>query len=429
MTAQDQDKEVVKRFLRYVKIDTQSEEDAEDFPSTRKQLDLAKVLAEEMKELGVVGVEIDEYGYVMGTLPSNLPGGAASKVPTIGLISHMDTSPEAPGAGVKPQIIENYDGRDIQLPGDTSQAITLEDSPELKNYKGKTIITSDGTTLLGADDKAGCAEIMAALVHLGAHPEIKHGELKIGFTPDEEVGRGVDFFDVKKFGADYAYTIDGSKPGSVEIETFNASTAIFTVEGYNVHPGYAKNKMVNSLRAAAEILARFPPDVAPETTEKREGYLHPHHMEGSVSKTVIKALIRDFDEGGMQEKKHRLEKIVDEVQELYPGTKITLDIKDSYRNMREVLDRHPRVVENAMEAVRRAGLTPRQELIRGGTDGARLCFMGLPTPNIFTGGQNFHSKREWIAVEAMEQAVDVIVNLVRLWAEKAENGPGAELPG
>ncbi len=415
-----QDKEVVKRFLRYVRIDTRSREDVEDFPSTKKQLDLAKVLAGELEELGLSDVNIDQYGYVMATVPSNLPGEIGEKIPKIGLIAHMDTSPEAPGAGVNPCIIENYDGNDVVLPGDTSQVITLEDSPQLKHYRGKTIITSDGTTLLGADDKAGCAEIMATLVYLKDHPGIKHGDIKIGFTPDEEIGRGVDFFDVKKFGADIAYTIDGSDPGSVEIETFNASSAIFSLEGYNVHPGYAKDRMINSMRAAADILAGFPQDVAPETTEGREGYLHPHHITGGVDRTVIKGLIRDFDQDGMVEKKEYMEKLRDEVQQRHPKTRITLEIKDSYNNMREVLDKHPDVVENAMEAVRRAGLTPKQDLIRGGTDGARLCFMDLPTPNIFTGGQNFHSKREWIPVEAMEQAVEVIVNLIQIWAEKSD---------
>ncbi|RKY61288.1 MAG: peptidase T [Candidatus Neomarinimicrobiota bacterium] len=411
---------MVERFLRYVKIDTQSQEGVEDrYPSTEKQKDLLKLLVEELKDLGLKDAAMDEFGYVMATYPSNLSPDESAKVPTIGLISHVDTSPEVSGANVKPIIHENYQGDDIVLPGDPSQILRFNENPSLKNHIGHDIITSDGTTLLGADNKAGITEIMTLLEYLNDHPEIKHGTLRIGFTPDEEVGNGTKFFDVKKFAADYAYTVDGETVGEIENETFNAAAATFTVHGINVHPGYAKNKLVNAIKIVSDIIMELNSDPAPETTEKREGYLHPYVLEGGVEKASVKYLIRDFEKAGMDEKAERLKSVSALMAERYPKARIELEIKDSYQNMKVKLDEDPRVVEYALEAVSRAGIEPQLQLIRGGTDGARLCFMGLLTPNIFTGGHNFHGKLEWIAVQAMEEAVDTLVQLVQIWVEKS----------
>lgn len=412
---------VLDRFLRYVKIDTQSAEGVEDFPSTAKQFDLLKLLRDELSDLGLEGIELDEYGYVTATLAANLPPDHPdpSSVPTVAFLAHVDTSPDVSGKDVKPHIHNNYQGGDIPLPGDPEQVIRASDNPELKTAVGCDIVTSDGTTLLGADDKAGVAEIMTAMDLLLSDKTIHHGPIKVGFTPDEEVGRGVDFFDVEKFGADIAYTLDGSVLGEIEDETFNASGAMFTVQGKNVHPGYAKGKMVNALRVAADIVSRLPFDTSPETTEKREGYLHPHGMEGATEQAVVKVLIRDFELEGIEEKGRQLGVIRDEVAAAWPGAKIDLEIKESYRNMRLKLDEDPRAVEYAIEAIRRAGFEPHKELIRGGTDGARLCYMGLLTPNVFAGGVNFHSKLEWVPVQWMEAAVQTIVQLAGVWLEKS----------
>ncbi|MCK4614736.1 MAG: peptidase T [Thermoplasmata archaeon] len=408
--------EVVERFLRYVRIDTQSKEEVEDaYPSTQKQFDLLRLLMEELAGIGLEEVEIDDYGYVTATLPSNLP--PRKKAPVIGFLAHVDTSPEAPGKGVNPVVHENYQGGDIIINKEKGLVLTPDENPVLKDNIGNDIITTDGTTLLGADDKAGVAEIMTALHYLSEHPEIPHGKIRIGFTPDEEVGNGTKYFDVKRFGADLAYTIDGGRLGEVENENFNAAMATFKLKGYNVHPGYAKDKMKNSMRALGDLITRLPRDMAPETTEKREGYLHPHHCNGGVDYSELKVLIRDFEEQGLKEKKVLLQKMVDEVSDLNPGVKLELEIKDSYQNMRFQIDKNPRVVEYALKAVRMAGIEPKLNIIRGGTDGARLSYMGLPTPNIFTGGRNFHSVKEWIPVQAMEKAVEVIVNIAKLFGE------------
>jgi tripeptide aminopeptidase len=405
--------QLLERFFRYVKIDTQSREDVEDrYPSTEKQKDLSRLLAGELKELGLVDAEMNEYGIVMATLPGHI----ASPGPVIGLLAHVDTSPEVSGKDVKPVLHANYRGGDIVLPGEPNQVIAASDNPELANVTGHDIVTSDGTTLLGADDKAGIAEIMTALDHLRRHPEITRPALRIGFTPDEETGSGTAHFDVEKFGANFAYTVDGSAPGEVENETFNAMAASFTVNGRNVHPGYAKGKMVNAVRIVSDIVGALMDDSAPENTELREGYLHPYVIEGGVEKTTLKILIRDFEMEGMEAKSRRLRDIQTQMQAKYSKAKIDLDIKESYRNMRLKLDEDPRGVLYALEAVRRAGLEPRLQIIRGGTDGAKLCFMGLLTPNLFAGMQNFHSKREWVSVQVMEKAVETIIHLIQIWA-------------
>ncbi|WP_455391743.1 peptidase T [[Eubacterium] cellulosolvens] len=403
--------DVVERFLRYVKIDTQSKEGVEDrYPSTKKQKDLGKVLVKELKEMGLEA-ELDKYGYVFSTLPANTD----KDLPVIGLIAHMDTSPDASGANVKPQVI-TYNGGDLEI---GNGVVLLEDeNPELKAWLGKEIITTDGSTLLGADDKAGVAEIMAAIKYLLDHPVIKHGTIKIGFTPDEEVGNGTKFFNVEKFGARYAYTIDGGKMGEVENETFNASSANFKITGIGVHPGSAKGKMVNAIRIISELVGMIPQATSPETTEAKEGYLHVHHLKGEVDYAEAKLLIRDFTKEGMENKKYFLGKVRDLVAERWPKATIELEIKDSYSNMIEVLSKYQEVVDYAIEATKMANVEPIITSIRGGTDGARLCFEGLPTPNIYTGGLNYHGIREWIPIPAMEKAVETIVNLIRLWHDK-----------
>ena len=412
---------LLERFLRYVKIDTQSREGVEDkFPSTEKQKELSKLLVKELRELGLKDAEMDEYGYVMATLPSNLSEGERSQVPAIGFIAHVDTSPEVSGKDVKPIIHRNYRGGDIVLPGAPDQVIKFEENPALKDHIGDDIITSDGTTLLGADDKAGIAEIMTAIEYLLNHPEIKHGDIRIAFTPDEEVGNGTKYFDKEKFGVKYAYTVDGESIGEIENETFNASGAVFTIHGINVHPGYAKNKLVNAVKIASFIVQEIDKYPAPENTEKREGYLHPYVIEGGVEKCMIKVLIRDFETSGMKEKEKILNDIKKAAESKFPGSKVELEIKESYKNMKIKLEEDPRVVEYALEAVKMAGLEPKLQIIRGGTDGAKLCFMGVLTPNIFTGGHNFHSKQEWISLQAMEKAVETIVNLVKIWTEKSK---------
>jgi len=409
---------MLERFLRYVKIDTQSSETAGDaYPSTEKQKDLLSLLKKELEELGLKNVSMDQYGYVFGTLPANVPQDQAAKIKTIGFLSHADTSPEVSGKNVKPQIHKNYQGGDIVLPGDTTQVITAADNPHLADHMGHDIITSDGTTLLGADNKAGIAEIMAMLEYFISNPDEKHGDIRVGFTPDEEIGQGTKYFDVKKFGADFAYTVDGESPGEVEDETFNASLAEFEIKGVNVHPGYAKGKMINSIRIIGEIIHRINAYPSPETTEKKEGFLHPYVLSGSIDESHLKVLLRDFTTAGIDEKCVVLQSVRDDVQKLYPQAEINLSVKEQYKNMKIKLDEEPKVIDFAVKAVEMAGIKPLRHSIRGGTDGAKLCFMGLPTPNIFTGGHNFHSRLEWVSTYDMEKAVEVLVNLVKLWAE------------
>ncbi|MFA7711160.1 MAG: peptidase T [Candidatus Neomarinimicrobiota bacterium] len=415
-------KEMLERFFRYVKVDTQSREDVTDrYPSTVKQFDLSKILVDELRELGLKDAAMDEFGLVMATLPSNLSPTESAKVPVIGLIAHVDTSPEVSGANVKPIIHKNYQGGDIRLPKDANVIIRQSENPHLLDQIGNDIVTADGTTLLGADNKAGVAEIMSLLAYLQEHPEIRHGTLRIAFTPDEEVGGGTAHFDVKKYGADFAYTVDGETLGEIEIETFNASAGIFTVHGINVHPGYAKGKMVNAIPIAAEIVRLIDQEPSPATTEKREGYLHPYVIEGGVEKTTVRVLLRDFDINGIHAKAARLNEIRNQVNAQFPRARIELDVKESYKNMYVKLAENPKIIEYALEATKRAGIEPRTQIIRGGTDGAKLCFMGLLTPNIFTGGHNFHSKQEWISVQDMQKTVETLINLVQVWVEKFIN--------
>jgi tripeptide aminopeptidase len=405
------------RFLSYVKYDTQSSEESDSYPSTLKQLELSKKLLLELKDLGLKDTEITEHGYVFGTLPSNVD----HKVPVIGYIAHVDTSPDVSGKDVYPVINKNYQGGDIVLKNESSQVIEYEMNPALKNCIGHDIITTDGTTLLGADNKAGIAEIMGAIQFMVDNPEIKHGPIRVAFTVDEEVGTGTKHFDVKKFAADYAYTIDGETAGEIEDETFCADTAIVRIKGVNVHPGYAKDRLVSAVKIAAHLIEQLPSDrMSPETTEKREGYLHPHAIKGGVEESEVTFLVRDFDIDGLKDKEKYLENLCKKVEKKYPKSDLSIEIKESYRNMKIILDKHTQVVDYAMEAVARTGLKPVKNLIRGGTDGAGLCFMGVPTPNIFTGGHNFHSKKEWISVQNMAKAVETIICLSEIWAEKSK---------
>ncbi|MBC7188318.1 MAG: peptidase T [Calditrichaeota bacterium] len=405
---------VLERFLRYVAYDTQSAEEATTFPSTAKQKELGKVLVEELQAMGLAA-RMDEHGYVFGELPAT----STHRIPTIGFIAHLDTSPDVSGADVKPIIHRNYQGDDITLPGEPPVVIRATENPALAHQIGNDIVTSDGTTLLGADDKAGIAEIFTALEYLVSHPEIEHGPIKVAITPDEEVGQGTKFFDVKAFGADYAYTVDGETLGEIENETFCADTVVMTVHGVNVHPGYAKGKLVNAVKIAAEIIEKLPKDrLSPETTEGREGYVHPNSISGGVEQTTIKFLIRDFTVEGLKAHEEMLRALAEEVMARHPRARLDFTVEESYRNMKYKIDEDPKVVDYALEAVRRVGLEPKLSLIRGGTDGARLCYQGLLTPNIFTGGHNFHSRQEWISVQDMEKAVAVLVELVRVWAEK-----------
>ena len=411
---------VLDRLLRYVKIDTQSKDDSDSYPSTPKQFDLLNLLLKELKELGLKDASIDKYGYVTATLPSSIPSShkAHGKVPVVGLVSHVDTSPSESGANVKPQVVD-YKGGDIVLPGDKNVIIKESENPELRHNIGKKVVTSDGTTLLGADVKAGLAIIMTAAQTLISDPSLLHGDIRIGFTPDEEIGAGTKFFDIKKFGAKFAYTVDGDTPGELNKETFSADQAVITVHGRNIHPGSAKGIMVNSLRVMADIIARMPKDIAPETTEGYEPYIHPHTVEGEESKSTLKILLRDFSTPGLKVLKQKLEKIIAEVQPLHPKAKIELAVIEQYRNMKDGLGSDPRLLDCLEEATKRAGLTPKWAPIRGGTDGSRLTEMGLPTPNIFTGGQNYHCKNEWASVYGMEKAVETVVNLAQLWVEKS----------
>ncbi|MBZ5637695.1 MAG: peptidase T [Acidobacteriia bacterium] len=407
----------VERFLRYVTLDTRSEEDQEAFPSTSKQLDLLRLLVDELKGIGLLDASIDEHGYVFATIPATTK---KAGVPVLGFIAHVDTSPEVSGSGVKPIVHPRYDGRDLALPGDPTQVIRLAENPALRDQMGNDIITASGTTLLGADNKAGVAEIVGVAEVLIAHPEIPHGRIRIGFTPDEEVGNGTKFFDVARFGAQFAYTIDGETLGEIEMETFSADSMTVTFQGFNTHPGLGKGKLVNAIKIAADFIGRLPKDgLSPETTEGYEGYVHPYVMQGGVDRTSVKFLIRDFVTAGLKGKEDLLERLARETVRDVPNASVEFKIEESYRNMKEVLDRHPETVEHANEAIRRAGLVPKTHPIRGGTDGSRLCFMGLPTPNLFAGEHNFHSRLEWISAQDMHKAVEVIVNLCRVWEERS----------
>ena len=408
------------RFLRYASIDTQSSEEAAAYPSTSGQLDLLNLLVSELKGLGLSDAAMDEHGYVMATLPGNLPEQhrAAGRVPVIGLIAHVDTSPSASGAGVKPQVIA-YQGGDIPLPGNPEIIIRVEENPELQDNLGRTIVTTDGTTLLGADDKAGIAIIMTAMQTLLANPEMLHGDIRIAFTPDEEVGKGTLHFDIRKFGAHFAYTVDGDTPGELNQETFSANQAVITVHGRNIHPGLAKGIMVNSIRAMGDIIVRLPTDAAPENTEGYEPFVHAHALEGAEAKSTLKILVRDFRTQGLEELQNRLAAIVAEVQALHPKTRIELKITEQYRNMKDYMGSDRRVLDCLWEAAVRAGFKPRWKPIRGGTDGSRLTERGLPCPNIFTGGRNFHGPTEWLSVDGMEKSIATVVHLMQVWVEKS----------
>lgn len=411
---------VADRFLRYVAIDTQSDEDSSTAPSTQKQFDLAKILVEELKAIGASDVDLDEHCLVMATIPSNLPADAAP-VPTIGFIAHLDTAPAVSGANVNAQRFI-YEGGDIVLPGDKNVVLTAAENPLLARYKGKEIITTDGTTLLGADDKAGIAAIMSAMETLINKQDIKHGPVRIAFTPDEEVGRGTENFAIEKFAASLAYTIDGGEAGEVENETFCADLATIIVKGQNQHPGYAKDIMVNAARIAAKFIAKLPQNAAPETTDARQPYLHPDSMSGNVEEARIKCLVRAFTVDELQSLESQLADIKSELLKVHPKADIDIQIKQQYRNMRYQLDAQPRVTEAAIEAIERIGIKPLLKSIRGGTDGAALSARGLPTPNLFAGGMNFHSKKEWLAVDALEQASQTIIALAQIWAEKPALG-------
>ena len=403
---------ILDRFLRYVAIDTQSDENSESQPSAAKELDLLKLLCKELNDMGVEAT-LDEYGYVMGTLPSNID----KKVPAIGFIAHVDTSPDASGANVKPQIIENYDGSDIALKGVPGLYLKPSEFPELLAHKGETIITTDGTTLLGADDKAGVAEIMNAVQYMVEHPEFKHGDIKIGFTPDEEIGRGVVKFDVKRFGADYAYTMDGGEIGELEFENFNAASAKIHIQGRNVHSGYAKDKMKNAILIGMEFNDLLPIGQRPELTEGYDGFFHIISFKGSVEEADFGYIIRDHDRKKFEEKKELIEQCVKFINVKYGEGTATLEVKDQYYNMREQVEPYYFIVEKAVKAMEMAGIKPKIQPIRGGTDGANLSFKGLPCPNIFAGGMNFHGKMEFAPLENIEKASEVVLNIIKLYAE------------
>lgn len=405
------------RFLRYVKIDTQSDPASATFPSTEKQKDLGRLLVAELQAMGIGDAHLDEHGYVYATVPSNTskPG-----VPVICFCSHMDTSPDVTGAGVKPIIHPNYQGQDLILPDDSSQVIRLSEHPDLQHQFGNDIVTASGTTLLGADNKAGVAEIMTAVAYWQAHPDVKHGEIRILFTPDEEVGRGTEKVDLQKLGADYAYTVDGESLGTLEDETFSADGVTVTISGVSTHPGFAFGKMENAIKIASELISSLPKNgKSPETTQDREGFIHPVHLEATQEGAVVEFIIRDFTEAGLHALEEELKQILIQVMQNYPGSAYQFRVREQYRNMGEVLKDHPQVVENALEAMRQVGLRPIRRSIRGGTDGSRLSFMGLPCPNIFAGEHAFHSKLEWVSVQDMEKAVEVIVKTAEIWEASA----------
>jgi tripeptide aminopeptidase len=407
------------RLMRYVQIDTQADPEATCFPSTEKQKDLAKLLVQELHAIGVTDAEMDQYGYVYATIPSNSP---KQNIPTICLCSHMDTAPDCSGTNVKPILHSKWNGSDIVLPDDTTQIISIKDHPYLQDRIGDDIITASGTTLLGADDKAGVAIIMDTAQYLIQHPEVIHGKLRILFTPDEEVGRGVEHVDMKKLGADFGYTLDGGERGALEGDTFSADAVTVVIHGVSAHPGYAKDKLVNALKIAAEFLDALPKDQwSPETTEGTQGYVHPLHIDGIAEKVTIKFIIRDFVTSELKVHEDKLKQILETVIAKHPKAKADFIIHEQYRNMREILDQHPQVLSYAAEAMKRVNIKPEPFLVRGGTDGSRLSFMGLPCPNVFTGEMAIHSKHEFVSVQDMNKAVDTCVEILKVWEEKTLN--------
>jgi tripeptide aminopeptidase len=405
---------VLDRFLRYVRYDTQSDENSDSYPSTSKQLALLKDLVDELGTLGLTDAVIDQHGYVTATVPPT----SGKTVPAIGFIAHVDTSPELTGANVRPIVHRGYDGRDLVLPDDPTAVLRMADCPPLAERLGDDIVTASGTTLLGADNKAGVAEIVTAAEYLMAHPDIPHGPIKIAFTPDEEIGRGTQYFDVGAFGATYAYTIDGSTRGELEFESFSADAMTLTFVGFNTHPGYAKDRLINAIKVAADFIDRLPRAMSPEATDGYEGFVHPYVLQGGSERASVRLIVRDFKTPALKDKEKIIERLALEAASRY-GARVEISIEEQYRNMRAVLDRHPHVVEYAREAIRRAGIAVLERPIRGGTDGSKLSFMGLPTPNIFAGEHNFHSRLEWVSVQDMEKAVEVIVNLAAIWNERA----------
>jgi tripeptide aminopeptidase len=404
---------VLERFLRYVRVDTRADDSSTTCPSTPGQLALQRLLADELRSIGVHDVELDGNGYLMATVPAT----AGVAAPTIGLVAHVDTSPEMPGDGVKPLVHERWDGRDIVLPDDPAAVLRASEQPDLARQIGHDIVTASGTTLLGADDKAGVAVIVEAAAQLMARDDVRHGRIRICFTPDEEIGRGADRFDVARFGAVCAYTLDGGNAGELEFESFSADVMRVTFTGFNTHPGYAKDRMVNAMKAAGRFLDRLPADrLSPETTGGYDGFVHPYQMEASVDRTSVRVLLRDFVTSGLRDEQALVEDLARAIA-VETGTTVAFEVKEQYRNMREVLDRHPEVVGRARTAIRGAGLTPIETPIRGGTDGSRLSFMGLPTPNLFAGEHNFHSRLEWTSRQDLEAAVAVVIELARVWAE------------
>jgi len=404
---------VLDRFLRYVQYDTQSDEHSDTYPSTSKQLALLELLADELRSIGLTDAVIDQYGYVTATVPPT----SRKVVPAIGFIAHVDTSPELTGANVRPIVHRGYDGRDLVLPDDPTAVLRTADCPPLAERLGDDIVTASGATLLGADNKAGVAEIVTAAEHLMAHPEIPHGPIRIAFTPDEEIGRGTQHFDVEAFGATCAYTMDGSARGELESESFSADAMTLTFVGFNTHPGYAKDRLINAIKVASDFITRLPRELSPEGTDGYDGFVHPYVLQGGCERASVRLIVRDFKTAALKEKEELLERLALEATSRY-GARVEVLIEEQYRNMREVLDRHPHVVEYAREAIRRAGMAVRERPIRGGTDGSKLSFMGLPTPNIFAGEHNFHSRLEWVSVQDMEKAVEVIVNLAAIWNER-----------
>jgi tripeptide aminopeptidase len=403
--------DVLERFLRYVRIDTTSDQDSTTYPSTAKQRDLGELLERELRDLGLDDVELTQHGYVFATVPGTTG-------PTVGLIAHMDTSQDESGTNVQPQVVQNWDGSDIVLPGDFDKVLRASENPILAARIGHDIVTTAGTTLLGADDKAGVAEIMGAVAYLTAHPEIEHAPIRVGFTVDEEVGRGVDHFDIDEFGADFAYTLDGAEVGRIDDETFSASEVRIRIEGLSVHPGTSKGKMVNAIKLGARLIAQLPKNErSPETTESREGFIHPHRFTGTTAEAELRFIARDFDAAKLEEHEQLLRKLADDIAAEEPRARVTVTIEQQYRNMKEFLDEDPSVTEAAEEAARRLGVEPWREPIRGGTDGAMLSARGLPTPNIYTGGQQFHSVLEWASVQDMALSAATIVELTKLWAE------------
>jgi tripeptide aminopeptidase len=413
---QNKTESIAERFKKYVQIDTQSDPASLSIPSTEKQKNLGRVLVAELLEIGIQDAHLDEYGYVYATIPSNTD----KKVPVICFCSHMDTSPDCSGLNVKPIVHRNYQGQDLILPDDPSVVLRLSEHKDLKNQIGNDIITASGTTLLGADNKAGVAEIMEAVAFLSAHPEIKHGDIKILFTPDEEIGRGVDKADLKKLGADFAYTIDGETLGSIEDETFSADGAVLTIHGLSAHPGFAKGKMESAVKILSAIIDALPKDhLTPEATSGKEGFIHPVSIHGNVEQAEARFILRDFDDVLLAAHGEKLRRVVEEILKAYPGSGYELNITTQYRNMKSVLDQYPEVIEIGTQAIQRAGVTAKKQSIRGGTDGSRLSLMGLPCPNIFAGEHAFHGKQEWVSVQDMEKAVQTIINIASIWEERA----------